>query len=92
MASEESRAQIEFKSLGAHLDAASGKLDADGGLRLEAELVAREAAQQVGLANSGVSDEHDLEQVVVAARSASISAQAASTSHYGLFQGRDTAA
>ena len=47
------------------VDAAGGELDADGGLGLEAELVAREAGEQVGLADAGVADEDDLEEVVV---------------------------
>jgi hypothetical protein len=47
------------------VDAAGGELDADGGLGLEAELVAREAREQVGLADAGVADEHHLEEVVV---------------------------
>ena len=41
------------------------ELDADGGLGLEAELVAGEAGEQVGLADAGVPDEHHLEEVVV---------------------------
>jgi hypothetical protein len=48
------------------LYAPCGKLDADGGLGLQAKLVAREAAQQVGLANARVTDEHHLEQIVIA--------------------------
>ena len=47
------------------VDAAGGELDADGGLGLEAELVAREAREQVRLADAGVPDEHHLEEVVV---------------------------
>ena len=46
-------------------DAPGGELDADGGLGLEAELVAGEAGEEVGLADAGVADEHHLEQVVV---------------------------
>ena len=41
------------------------ELDTDGGLGLEAELVAGEAGEQVGLADAGVPDEHHLEEVVV---------------------------
>ena len=52
---------------GARLDAASGKFDADGGLGLQAELIAGEAAEQVGLAHARVAYEDHLEQVVVAA-------------------------
>jgi hypothetical protein len=46
-------------------DAPGGELDADGGLGLEAELVAGEAGEEVGFADPGVADEHHLEQVVV---------------------------
>ncbi len=59
---------------GTDLDAACRELDADGGLRLQRELVAREPAEQVGLANAGVADEHNLKEVVVAARQATQSA------------------
>lgn len=52
----------------AHLDAASGKLHSDGGLHLQTELIARKSAQQVGLADPRVTDEHHLEEVVIAAR------------------------
>jgi hypothetical protein len=47
------------------VDAAGGELDPDGGLGLEAKLVAREAREQVRLADAGVPDEHHLEEVVV---------------------------
>nr|CAB3497634.1 unnamed protein product [Digitaria exilis] len=48
-----------------YLEGAGGELDADGGLGLEAELVAGEAGEDIGLADAGVADEHDLEEVVV---------------------------
>ena len=51
-----------------HLDAPRGKLDADGRLALEVELVSREAGEQVGLADTRVPDHDHLEQVVVAER------------------------
>ena len=47
------------------VNAASGELDADGGLGLEAELVARESRQEVRLSDAGVSDQNHLEQVIV---------------------------
>ena len=47
-------------------DRARRELDADGRLGLEAELVAGEAREEVGLAYSGVADQDDLEEVVVA--------------------------
>ena len=40
------------------------ELDPDGGLGVEAELVAGEARQDLRLADSGVADEHHLEDVV----------------------------
>jgi hypothetical protein len=47
------------------MEGAGGELDADGGLGLEAELVAGETGEEVGLADAGVADENHLEQVVV---------------------------
>ena len=44
-----------------YLDAPRRKFDAYCGLRLQAEFVAREAAEQVRLAYSRVSDQHNLE-------------------------------
>jgi hypothetical protein len=41
------------------------ELDADSGLGLEAELVAGESGEEVGLADARVADEHHLEEVVV---------------------------
>lgn len=46
-------------------DAASGELDADGGSGFEAELVSREAREQIGLPHAGVADQHHLEEIVV---------------------------
>jgi hypothetical protein len=48
-----------------YLDGAGGELDADGGLGVEGEGVAGEAAEEVGLAHARVPDQHHLEQVVV---------------------------
>ena len=62
------------KSQGTDLDAACRELDADGGLRLQRELVAREPAEQVGLADARIADEHHLEQVVITARTGLASA------------------
>ena len=56
---------LGLDDLAVDLEGAGGELDADGGLGLEAELVAREAGEQVGLADAGVADEDDLEKVVV---------------------------
>lgn len=47
------------------LDATRGKLDADGGLAVQVELVAGESREQVGFSNAGVSYEHHLEEEVV---------------------------
>ena len=56
---------LSLDDLGIDGQAAGGELDADGGLGLEAELVAGEAGEEVGLADAGVSDEDQLEEVVV---------------------------
>uniref|UniRef100_J3N277 Uncharacterized protein n=1 Tax=Oryza brachyantha TaxID=4533 RepID=J3N277_ORYBR len=40
------------------------ELDADGGLGVDAELVAGEAREDLGLADGRVADEHHLEDVV----------------------------
>ena len=45
---------LGLDDLAVDLEGAGGELDADGGLGLEAELVAREAGEQVGLADAGV--------------------------------------
>lgn len=50
-----------------HLYAAGRKLYADGGLGLQVELIAGEPAQQVGLADPRITNQHHLEQVVIAA-------------------------
>ena len=55
--------RLDGLSLG--LDGLGGELYANGGLGLEVELVAREAAEEVGLADARVANQHDLEQVVV---------------------------
>jgi len=55
---------LGLDDLAVDLEAAGGELDADGGLGLEAELVLGEAGEEVGLADAGVADEHDLEEVV----------------------------
>ena len=47
------------------VDASGGELDADRGLGLEAELVAGESREEVGLADAGVANEDDLEEVVI---------------------------
>lgn len=47
------------------LDGLGGELDADGRFGLEVELVAGEPREEVGLTDTGVADEDDLEQVIV---------------------------
>lgn len=47
------------------LDGSCAKVHADGGFALEVKVAAGEAAKQVGLADTGVADEDDLEQKVV---------------------------
>ena len=51
---------LGLDDLAVDLEGAGGELDADGRLGLEAELVAREAGEQVGLADAGVVNEDDL--------------------------------
>jgi hypothetical protein len=46
-----------------NLQGLSGELDADGRLGVEREVVASEAAEDVGLANTAVPDQHHLEQI-----------------------------
>jgi hypothetical protein len=55
------------RPLATDLYAAGSKLHTNGGLRLQAELIAREAAEQVGLSDTGIPNQHHLEQVVIAA-------------------------
>ncbi|XP_061993644.1 uncharacterized protein LOC133711555 [Rosa rugosa] len=43
------------------MDAPGGKLDTDGGLRLEVELIVHEPGQQIGFADTGMADQDDLE-------------------------------
>lgn len=40
------------------------KLDADGGFWIDAELVSGEAREELGLADGGVTDQHDFEDVI----------------------------
>ncbi len=82
----------KFKVPGTDLDAACRELDADGGLRLQRELVAREPAEQVGLADARVADEHHLEQVVVTARTDLASATGWRPIALGFASVRETAA
>ena len=56
---------LSLDNLGIDIQGASGELNANGGLRLEVELVLGEPRQQIRLPNSGVSDQHNLKQVVV---------------------------
>lgn len=46
-------------------NAAGGELDADGGLGLAAELILGEPGEEIGFADAGVADEHNLEQIIV---------------------------
>lgn len=46
-------------------NAPGGELDSDCGLGFEAELVPREPRQEVRFPDTGVSDQHHLEQVIV---------------------------
>jgi len=48
-----------------NLDGAGGKLDADGGLGLDIELVSGKSGQKIRLPYPRVPDQHHLEEVVV---------------------------
>lgn len=48
-----------------NLEGSSGEFDADGGLGLEAELVAGESGEEVGLADARIADQNHLEQVII---------------------------
>lgn len=48
---------LSFDRFVVHLDATSGKLDPDGGLAFQIELIAGEAGQEVALADAGISNE-----------------------------------
>jgi len=50
---------LRLDDLAVVLDAARGEFDTDGRLGVEMELVARESAQQVRLANARVANDHD---------------------------------
>ena len=50
---------LGFDRLRVDLDRACGELDTNGGLAVQVEFVAREPAEQVGLADAGVADEDD---------------------------------
>lgn len=47
---------LGLDGLGVDLDRSSRELNADGGLGIDVELVARESTQQVGLSDARVSD------------------------------------
>lgn len=53
---------LSLDGLVVDLDAASGKLDADGGLAVEVEFVAGETRKQVGFTNTRVSNKDNLEE------------------------------
>ena len=50
---------LRLDGLCVDLNGSGGKFDANSGLGVEIELVARESAQKVGLSDPGISDEHD---------------------------------
>jgi hypothetical protein len=56
---------LSLDDLAIHIQAPGGELNPDGGLGLEAELVASEPGEQVGLAHTRVTDQHHLEEVVI---------------------------
>lgn len=56
---------LRLNLLAVHVDGPSGKLDTDSGLRVDVELIRGEPRQQVRLTNTGVTNQHYLEQIVV---------------------------
>jgi hypothetical protein len=50
---------LRLDCLCVNLNGSRGKFDANGGLGVKVELVASEAAQQVGFPDSGVTNEND---------------------------------
>ena len=48
-----------------HLQCPGGEFNANGGFGFETELVSGESGENVGFANTGVTDQDDLEQVIV---------------------------
>lgn len=47
------------------LKSASGEFDSNGGLGFEAKLVASESGQEIGFSNTRITDQYNLEQIIV---------------------------
>ena len=56
---------LSFDRFPIYIHAASGKLDADGGLRFKAELIPGEPREKVGFPNARIADQNHLEEVIV---------------------------
>lgn len=56
---------LSLDCLSVYGDGTGGELDTDGGLGLEAELVASESREKVGFTRAAVTDQNHLEEVVV---------------------------
>ena len=56
---------LSLDDLVVDVDAASGEFDADRGFRFEAELVSGESGEEIGFSDAGVTDQDDLEEVIV---------------------------
>ena len=56
---------LRLNHLAVDRDTTGGKLDTDGGLGFEVELIAGESREEVALSDTRVSDQHNLEEVVV---------------------------
>lgn len=50
-----------------YLDAAGGKLHSNGGFALKRELVACETAEQIRFTDARITNQHDLEKIIIAA-------------------------
>ena len=53
---------LGLDGLAVDLDAARGEFDSDGGFAVEVEFVAREAGEEVGFADAGITYQHHLEE------------------------------
>lgn len=56
---------LRLDDFGVNIQGAGSEFNADGGLRLEVELVFGEPGEEVGLPDAGVADQNHLEEVVV---------------------------
>ena len=77
------------KEGGIDLHCAGGEFNPNGGLGVCVKLSCAEPAQEVGLAHSGVSHDHELEEIVVPAQSqlGALQKFEAVKAHFGMQEG-----